>query len=445
MNLKIIQASDRIEVVNSQVIDKLYRLSYEDQDMGIASQITSGENDIVGYIRSSAAYKDVVEYLRAKFPNLTIDIPSSRFYIRFADSAIEQLCISNFSSDGVGLSTGDAQSVSKIPNNFARDNTSVVSFDELRYFGNIKIGGHAFNGCTNLTSIDLSNVTNIESYAFYGCSNLQIKLNIPNLISLDGRAFCGSGITEIENLGYITRIIYHAGLGQFGNCTKLTKVQLPTTIQYIDTGAFCGCNNLTYISGLENVISLGEQSFSNTGSFDFVLNFCNLTTVGRSCLSNSSGTSTLRRKQVYFPKLTASNNGSYWSNWYNHGGTFQNMNTDLIYFRDIQAFHPYDFCYTSCTALVINNTTPPSWNNNSDRSDADQQALQNYQAGWRENMLGQSTIGTIYVPDSAVNTYKQDSNWSTVQDKIQPLSQLTKVATEEDLQEGQIALIEAYM
>lgn len=442
MNSLTIQQGNTSESVPSTVIDKLYRLALTSK---VEDSNNALEMSLSGNISPVSAYEDAVTYLRSKFPNLTINTPSSGFYIRFADSAIEQLCISNFSSDGVGLSTGDAQSVSKIPNNFARDNTSVVSFDELRYFGNIKIGGHAFNGCTNLTSIDLSNVTNIESYAFYGCSNLQIKLNIPNLISLDGRAFCGSGITEIENLGYITRIINQAGLGQFANCTKLTKVQLPTTIQYIDAGAFSGCNNLTYISGLENVISLGEQPFSNTGSFDFVLNFCNLTTVGRSCLSNSSGTSTLRRKQVYFPKLTASDNGSYWSNWYSHGGTFQNMNTDLIYFRDIQAFHPYDFCYTSCTALVINNTTPPSWNNNSDRSDADQQALQNYQAGWRENMLGQSTIGTIYVPDSAVNTYKQDSNWSTVQDKIQPLSQLTKVATEEDLQESQIALIEAYM
>lgn len=442
MNSLTIQQGNTSESVPSTVIDKLYRLALTSK---VEDSNNALEMSLSGNISPVSAYEDAVTYLRSKFPNLTINTPSSGFYIRFADSAIEQLCISNFSSDGVGLSTGDAQSVSKIPNNFARDNTSVVSFDELRYFGNIKIGDHAFNGCTNLTSIDLSNVTNIESCAFYGCSNLQIKLNIPNLISLDGRAFCGSGITEIENLGYITRIINQAGLGQFSNCTKLTKVQLPTTIQYIDTGAFGGCNNLTYISGLENVISLGEQPFNNTGSFDFVLNFCNLTTVGRSCLSNSSGTSTLRRKQVYFPKLTASDNGSYWKNWYDHGGTFQNMNTDLIYFRDIQAFHPYDFCYTSCTALVINNTTPPSWNNNSDRSDADQQALQNYQAGWRENMLGQSTIGTIYVPDSAVNTYKQDSNWSTVQDKIQPLSQLTKVATEEDLQESQIALIEAYM
>lgn len=442
MNSLTIQQGNTSENVPSIVIDKLYKLALTSK---VEDPNNALEMSLSGNISPVSAYEDAVTYLRSKFPNLTINTPSSGFYIRFADNAIEQLCISNFSSDGVGLSTGDAQSVSKIPDNFAKNNTSVVSFDELRYFGNIRIGGHAFNGCTNLTSIDLSNVTNIDGYAFYGCSNLQIKLNIPNLISLGSRAFRGSGITEIENLGYITRITNDAGVGQFANCTKLIKVQLPTTIQYIDAGAFAGCNNLTYISGLENVISLADQSFSGTGSFDFVLNFRNLTTVGTACLSNNNGTSTLRRKQVYFPKLMASSNGSYWSNWYNHGGTFQNMNSDLIYFRDIQAFHPYDFCYTSCTALVINNTTPPSWNNNSDRSDADQQALQNYQNGWRENMLGQSTIGTIYVPDSAVNTYKQDSNWSTVQDKIQPLSQLPKVATEEDLQDGQIALIEAYM
>lgn len=442
MNSLIIQQGNISENVPSIVIDKLYRLALTSK---VEDPNNALEMSLSGNISPVSAYEDAVTYLRSKFPNLTINTPSSGFYIRFADNAIEQLCISNFSSDGVGLSTGDAQSVSKIPDNFAKNNTSVVSFDELRYFGNIRIGGNAFNGCTNLTSIDLSNVTNIDGYAFYGCSNLQIKLNIPNLISLGGRVFAGSGITEIENLGYITRITNDAGIGQFNNCTKLTKVQLPTTIQYIDTGAFAGCNNLTYISGLENVISLGNQSFASTGSFDFVLNFRNLTTVGTACLSEERGNSTLRRKQVYFPKLMASNNRSHWSNWWSHGGTFQNMNSDLIYFRDIQAFHPYDFCYTSCTALVINNTTPPSWNNNSDRSDADQQAQNNYQNGWRENMLGQSTIGTIYVPDSAVNTYKQDSNWSTVQDKIQPLSQLTKVATEEDLQDGQIALIEEYM
>lgn len=442
MNSLTIQQGNISESVPSIVIDKLYRLALTSK---VEDPNNALEMSLSGNISPVSAYEDAVIYLRSKFPNLTINTPSSGFYIRFADNAIEQLCISNFSSDGVGLSTGDAQSVSKIPDNFAKNNTSVVSFDELRYFGNITIGGYAFNGCTNLTSIDLSNVTNIDGSAFNGCSNLQIKLNIPNLISLGGRAFYGSGITEIENLGYITRIVNHAGIGVFTNCTKLTKVQLPTTIQYIDGAAFAGCNNLTYISGLENVISLGSQPFAGTGSFDFVLNFRNLTTAGTACLSNGNGTSTLRRKQVYFPKLMASSNGSHWSNYWSHGGTFQNMNSDLIYFRDIQAFHPYDFCYTSCTALVINNTTPPSWNNNNDRSDADQQALQNYQNGWRENMLGQSTIGTIYVPDSAVNTYKQDSNWSTVQDKIQPLSQLTKVATEEDLQDGQIALIEEYM
>lgn len=442
MNSLTIQQGNTSENVPSTVIDKLYRLALTSK---VEDPNNTLEMSLSGNISPVSAYEDAVTYLRSKFPNLTINTPSNGFYIRFVDSTIEQLCISNFSSDGVGLSTSDAQSVSRIPSSFAMNNTSVVSFDELRHFGTIAIGSNAFQGCTNLTSIDLSNVTKIEGYAFNGCSKLQIKLNIPNLTTLGGRAFRGSGITEIENLGHITRINTDAGQGQFNACTKLTKVQLPTNIQYIDSGAFSGCTNLTYVSGLENVISLGDYSFGSTGSFDFVLNLSNVTTVGKACLSNIVGTSKLKRKQVYFPKLTASNNGTSWQNQSNHSGTFQNMNADLIYFRDIQAFHPYDFCYTSCTALVINNVTPPSWNNNNDRSDADQQAQNNWQNGWRENMLGQSTIGTIYVPDSAVNTYKQDSNWSTVQDKIQPLSQLTKVATEEDLQQDQIALIEAYM
>ena len=395
MNSLTIQQGNISESVPSTVIDKLYRLALTSK---VEDPNNTLEMSLSGNISPVSAYEDAVTYLRSKFPNLTINTPSSGFYIRFADSVIEQLCISNFSSDGVGLSTGDAQSVSKIPNDFARNNTSVVSFDELRHFGAVTIGSSAFNGCTNLTSIDLSNVTSILGYAFYGCSNLQIKVNIPNLTNLSGRAFRGSGIIEVENLGYITKIATDAGQGQFNTSTKLTKVQLPATIQQIENGAFSGCTNLTYVSGLENVTSLGDAVFSETGSFDFVLNFSNVTTVGKSCLSNGKGTSVLRRKQVYFPKLAASNIGGYWSNWSSHTGTFQNVNADLIYFRDIQAFHPYDFCYTSCTALVINNITPPSWNNNNDRSDSDQQAQNNWQNGWRENMLGQSTIGIFPSP-----------------------------------------------
>ena len=307
------------------------------------------------------------------------------------------------------------------------------------------IGRAAFKSCSSLTSFDFDNVQTINSAAFYGCSNLTIKLNCPNLNNLGSQSFARSGITEIENLGSITALDSYNGIGTFGGCVNLQKVQLPNTIRTLYEKSFSSCTNLTYIYGLENITRLDQCCFNEVISINNVLNFSNLTTIASWAFGDERGSTSRVRKQIYLPKLTASSNSTWYTNWYSHSGTFQNINTDLLYFRDIQAFHPYDFCYTTCTALVINNVTPPSWNNNSDRTDNEQQAQSGWQAGWREYVLEHSTITNIYVPDSAVTTYQQDSNWSTVANKILPLSQLTKVATEADLQAGQVALIEAYM
>ena len=110
------------------------------------------------------------------------------------------------------------------------------------------------------------------------------------------------------------------------------------------------------------------------------------------------------------------------------------------YLRDIQYLYPGDFGRTTCSALVINNVTPPVWRNQGDKEDSEVSSSQR-----KSLVFANSTISNIYVPDSAVTTYQNDENWSTMADKIKPLSTLTKVATEADLQSGQVALIEAYM
>ena len=81
------------------------------------------------------------------------------------------------------------------------------------------IGEHAFNGCADLTSIDIPNsVTNIGKGAFYGCTSLA-NINI------------GNGVTRIKNR-------------TFGNCTSLTSVTIPNNVTTINAEAFSGCTNL---------------------------------------------------------------------------------------------------------------------------------------------------------------------------------------------------------
>lgn len=82
-----------------------------------------------------------------------------------------------------------------------------------------RISDHAFENCTNLTSITLAgSVLNIENGAFRNCTSL-------------------SGVTLGEGVRRI-------GDESFGGCTALTSIRIPSTVTEIDSGAFVLCGNL---------------------------------------------------------------------------------------------------------------------------------------------------------------------------------------------------------
>lgn len=280
MNLKIIQASDRIEVVNSQVIDKLYRLSYENQDMGIASKITSGENDIIGYIRSSAAYKDAVEYLRAKFPNLTIDIPNNNYYIRFEDSVAEWLCIQYISSDHNGVSLSDATNINTFKLSVSdhsvysifNNNTRITKFNELKYFTRVAQVDRLFEGCTNLQEVTmvpgLEYKWNGNNSPFYGCTNLtRIDWNGATIYSGDNnqqQLFTAYGGNRLDKIRWYDGLIptqekYPTRM--FNSCRNLDKVIFPAGTKSV-AEQYNGCQSLQYIEYPASLEQVG--TFRNT-------------------------------------------------------------------------------------------------------------------------------------------------------------------------------------
>lgn len=86
-------------------------------------------------------------------------------------------------------------------------------------------------------------VTNIERYAFCGCSNLA-AINIPG------------GVTSI-------------GSNAFYSCTSLTTITIPSSVMSIGYMAFFGCSSLASVNSLENVTHIGERAFCQ----------CNLTRI----------------------------------------------------------------------------------------------------------------------------------------------------------------------
>ena len=325
--------------------------------------------------------------------------------------------------------------------------TSLIEINSPNDITNIPAA--CFEGCTSLTYFDLSNKILIGDSAFNGCSNFignsieDPTLRIPNISGDLGQGvFSYTNIVTISDLGNITSMNNgNFDKGPFFNCQNLTTVNIPSSVTVLGRSSFNNCTSLSNINMVwENIITLGMEAFNNHPNWNFIINLANCTTFKINALGRSTSENTFI-KQLYIPKLQYGDNQGTYRNYISSRGMFKGIKTDLLYLRDIETFHPGDFCNTDITCLVINNITPPEWRNSFDRQDSEVTSDEQK----KDRVLSRSTITNIYVPDTAVSTYQNDINWSIVQDKIKPLSQLTKVATESDLQSGQIALIEAYM
>lgn len=220
-------------------------------------------------------------------------IPVSAQIINFADSNVKAICVANWDTDGDGeLSYEEAATVTELGQVF-KDNTDIVSFDELQYFiGLTKIDDSAFFRCISLTSVIFpKNLTVIGDYAFWFCLSLN-SLTIHNRITfLTGRSFEGcsslsSIIVEDGNPVYDSRNDCNAIIETVSNtlvvgCDKtvipseilrigswafacrysLTSIDLPDGVNQIDTHAFYGCDNLRSIAIPKGVTELPYFAF----------------------------------------------------------------------------------------------------------------------------------------------------------------------------------------
>ncbi len=168
---------------------------------------------------------------------LPISMSAQSTNINFADAAVKAICVANWDTNGDGeLSYAEAAAVTDLGESF-KDNSEIASFDELQYFtGLTSIGDAAFNGCSGLTSVTISeSVTSIGSRAFQGCA----------------------GLTSVTIPESVTSI----GAWAFQNCTGLTSITIPKDLTSISMGMFCDCSGLTSVTIPEGVTSIGYYVF----------------------------------------------------------------------------------------------------------------------------------------------------------------------------------------
>ncbi len=120
------------------------------------------------------------------------------------------------------------------------------------------IGDLAFEKCTGLTLLTIGNsVTEIGDYAFRNCSGLT-SLTIPNSVTeIGSEAFrCCSGLSEV----IIGNSVETIGDLAFEKCTGLTSITIPNSVTSIGHSAFHDCNGLTdVIFNAENCTFWGSS------------------------------------------------------------------------------------------------------------------------------------------------------------------------------------------
>ena len=195
--------------------------------------------------------------------------------------------------------------------------------------GTIGIAGGAFSDLSELTSVMMDNSVRYTcSDAFQNCSNLTTVNLSNNLLFLSGFAGCTS-LTSINIPNSVETIDYRA----FEGCTGLTSVNIPNSVETIGSGAFRNCTGLTSINIPNSVKSIGDYAFKNCTGLTSVTIGSGVTEFGYSVFADTdnimSVTSYLTRpsdlpiyKQTFFSQKT-----------YNYGTLYVPEGTKDIYIR----------------------------------------------------------------------------------------------------------------
>ena len=145
--------------------------------------------------------------------------------------------------------------------------SGTIIIPEMVTYGNksyhvTSIGGAAFNGCINVSSVKLPNSIRTIEYAAFSKTGIE-SIDIPNSVISIGRiAFNKCKELTLVNLSDNLTSISE---GCFKVCPKLSNITIPSGVTTIEDDAFYGCEELLSINIPSGVKSIGQNAFSGCG------------------------------------------------------------------------------------------------------------------------------------------------------------------------------------
>ncbi len=172
------------------------------------------------------------------------------------------------------------------------------------------IGANAFSGCTGLTSIQIPNsIISIEKFAFFNCTGLTSIL-IPSSVSSIGsyvyneciRSHVFNGCTNLSSINVDTNnTIFSSNNGFLYKSDTLVvcpqgkhgDIIIPNNTKYIGRQAFSKCVNLTSLNISNSVIEIGKQAFEHCSGLTSIIIGDSVTSIEESAFWHCSSLDTL--------------------------------------------------------------------------------------------------------------------------------------------------------
>ena len=207
-------------------------------------------------------------------------------------TSIEKYAFSNAKFAEVGLPStletikdyafGSSTSLKKV---YFPNGIQTPSILEDGTLSGLQIWDNAFRGCSRLAEIELAEgITDIGYYAFYNCTSLQ-EINLPATLMSLGNVYSSNSTTTgyvFYGCSKLQKVTFASGCrletipaSCFYNCRALTSIEIPASIETIESNAFKGCATLQSVTfaknekGENNLASIGDYAFESTSLTSF--------------------------------------------------------------------------------------------------------------------------------------------------------------------------------
>lgn len=338
-----------------------------------------------GLIGSLSYSEKAINIKRSVFSKKANIDTYATFVIPFSNDWVKTQLVASFDTDGDGeISIAEASVVSSLGTLLRYHDTETFTFDEFRFFTNVKtLGNYAFQRNTMVSIMLPNGLSTINDYAF-STSKHRIRITVPPTLSRIGTyafhnslsgcdvyisdlsAWCSiefgeSSYSNPLSAGLISDSNSKGNL--YFNGELISSLTIPSSVTSIPARCFLA-STITELHLNELLESIGQSAFSQTllQSIDFNIG---LNSIGAQAFSSCTS-------------LT---------------------NVDLPSSISTIGMMAFYNC-TSLSSITIRATTPPSGGS---------------------MMFDYTNDCPIYVPVGSVDAYKVASGWSTYADRIQAI------------------------